>query len=210
MMRSLIASSAVALATVGISTVATFPAHAASLTPNPGTCNVSRVSFASQCAGVYGSQGNNFNPSSSDVLTALNDDNLFGNINDWKFDGRKESPAAFSPDSLGLTLKSLQKKSGTFEFSDIGAAYTNLAIGLKAGNRYALYFIPKGTYLSDTVFNWSTADLLNRNGNPAELSHMDVFYQVPTPAMLPALVGMGIAALRKKKEQNDQGNDSTV
>ncbi|WOB43933.1 PTPA-CTERM sorting domain-containing protein [Thermoleptolyngbya oregonensis NK1-22] len=37
-----------------------------------------------------------------------------------------------------------------------------------------------------------------------------MFYQVPTPAMLPGLVGMGLAALKKRKEQNDQDNDSTV
>ncbi|WP_420156358.1 PTPA-CTERM sorting domain-containing protein [Thermoleptolyngbya oregonensis] len=33
---------------------------------------------------------------------------------------------------------------------------------------------------------------------------------MPTPAMLPGLVGMGLAALKKRKEQNDQDNDSTV
>ncbi|WOB43932.1 hypothetical protein HNI00_12830 [Thermoleptolyngbya oregonensis NK1-22] len=91
MIRSLATGSAVALATVSISTITAFSAHAVSLTPNPATCNTSRVSFATQCAGVYGAPQNNANPQSSEVLTALNDDNLFGDINDWKFYVKREN-----------------------------------------------------------------------------------------------------------------------
>ncbi len=158
MIRSLVTGSAVALATVGISAMTAFSAHAVSLTPNPGTCNIGRVSSATQCAGVYGAPGNNANPNSSVVLTALNDDNLFGDINDWKFDRKAEGSSSSGPNSLGLTLTGLGLTSGTFSFSNIGSTYTNLVIGLKAGPRYALYFIPKGSYTLDTVFNWSTAD----------------------------------------------------
>lgn len=211
MMRTLITQSAVALVAVGASTLTAVSVQAASFLPNPGSCNVSQVSLSTQCAGIYGGPGNNFNPTPSEVLDALNNDDLFGDINDWRFDRRQQGSGSFGDNTLGLTLTGLGSTSGTFSFANIRPEITNLVIGLKAGTRYVLYFIPKNTYTANQVFNWSTSDLFQgqgQGGSPLALSNFNVFYQVPTPALLPGLIGMGVAALRKRRGESDDSAEA--
>lgn len=50
-------------------------------------------------------------------------------------------------------------------------------------------------------------------GGPKQVSHISVYYRagstpIPTPAILPGLIGMGVAAIRKKKQADGEIQDA--
>jgi len=84
---------------------------------------------------------------------------------------------------------------------------------MKAGPQYAY------NYFDGTVFSgtWDTSRFLVGNpsggGNQADMSHItmyvpDGFEPIPTPALLPGLIGMGAAALRKRKGEGDESAEA--
>jgi hypothetical protein len=103
----------------------------------------------------------------------------------------------------------LESLSGTWSLleSYFGSG-TPFVLAIKGANDYAY------NYFNGTVFSgtWDTERLLTPGPNPQQpsISHAtlyvaDNFRPVPTPALLPGLVGMGLAALRKKRtaDQDD-------
>ncbi len=87
-----------------------------------------------------------------------------------------------------------------------------LVISVKGGNGWSAYFFNPSTLANSFSGAWSTLGLLNGGGNQPELSHISAYYvkgqqpptPIPTPALLPGLIGMGLAAMRKKKAAQEK------
>ena len=100
-------------------------------------------------------------------------------------------------------------RTGDWLLSGLDSSVTSFILAVKAGNgtnataQSLLYYLFDD--LTVTSGDWSTFGLLNNGGRQPALSHMTVYTlsdatAVPTPAaVLPALFGMGTAAIRKKK-----------
>jgi hypothetical protein len=174
------------------------------------SCNAGLVESATQCVGVF--QGNNdvTNGGPADPATQIVSSGVFDGITDWTFSGKKDLPSGgTSTNVLGFSISPNQgNETGTFSFSNnaINWSLTSLAISLKGSTSYSIYYIPKGTFTSaPTGLDWNTLGLQTGGNNPKPgpgLSHASVYYNtVPTPALLPGLIGMGVAALRKRKAE---------
>jgi hypothetical protein len=89
-------------------------------------------------------------------------------------------------------------------------AKTNLAISLKGGPSYSIYYIAAGALTDASSINWNTLGIEKGNGDPGPgLSHASVYYNViPTPALLPGLIGMGVAAVRKRKGEAEESAEA--
>lgn len=136
----------------------------------------------------------------------------FFTASNWRFAGKSDGTLSpyFEPDK-GSPLK----YQGIYDFSDsplfdLLETATNVMLIFKSGNNTSLV-----GYLLDNRVNpyqgWWTTPFLNPPfplGNPAsrDVSHISVYYRtgsplaIPTPALLPGLIALGVGALRKKKQ----------
>lgn len=149
----------------------------------------------------------------------VNTDGLFG-FSDWNFAGKDENggilnmpPNDISPEFPGNVL------SGTYNLNTIvQASWTDVMLVLKGPNvpqmgmnpnrpeEYVGYLVAQdesGNWTGD----WATPFRNTNSGNEVGVSHISLYYRedgngtpIPTPALLPGLIGMGISALRKKKQ----------
>lgn len=103
---------------------------------------------------------------------------------------------------------------GTWLISDLSNDVTSFILGIKAGNgnqpesQSLLYY--KFDDLSVLSGDWSTFGLKNNGGNQPNMSHISVYTNsdgvpsaVPTPALLPGLISMGVAAMRKRRNEGE-------
>jgi len=141
----------------------------------------------------------------------------FFTASDWLFRGKSDVNlgAYFTPDKGSPTP-------GNYNLKGLFANVQNLAnvmLIFKSGNNTSLV-----GYLLDNRVNpfqgsWETPftkppfDLKNRKGNSIlsrDVSHISVYYRtgppvaVPTPALLPALIGLGFGVVRKKKQAEQE------
>lgn len=147
--------------------------------------------------GILPNMGCEVGSFSQDSPQNVNTDAFFGR-NDWNLLAKSDEPSGipfFNPGEGG---------SGTFDFSGLGIDFStyNVLVTFKAANEFPIvgYLATQasGTWLSPfTDFN--------SQGRPRvrDVSHISVFQSpraVPTPALLPGLIGMGVAALRKRQK----------
>ena len=128
----------------------------------------------------------------------------------WLFDSKTDAGGTDDkdPNILDITLTGIDGQSGTVSFANLNTQLTNLVLVPFGGNRYSAYYFEAGTY-DVSSFEWSTAGLQNQGGQQPNLSNFNVFTQtIPTPALLPGLIGMGAAALRKRKGEGDESAEA--
>jgi hypothetical protein len=182
-------------------------AEAALIVGNP-LCNISNVTGVVACAGSF--SGNDSNQQ-ADVLSQLV--SSFGSFTGaglWshntgtdKSDGPGFGPFTSNPEVTNGTL--------TFDTPQTGF----FAIALKAGPRFSLYLLNGGT-TGISSFNFNTIGTsTNPNGKAQDLSHASLYYfegedtePIPTPALLPGLIGLGIAGLRQRNGKAEETTDA--
>ena len=205
-MKKLLPAAAIA---IGL-TIAAAPAAQAA--PD---CEAASFSFTA-CSGSYtlsGGQNDVTNGGANNLATQqLNDENLFGDL-DWSF-GAKYDGNTSGANNEGFSVDGLGSTSGTFSFSDIDLATTDLAISLKSAKGYSLYYIEAGSISDASDIAWDTAGTsTNRKGKAQALSHISYYTRisaitpevekrlkkVPEPAAMSGLLAVGMAAALRKK-----------
>lgn len=199
MKETLLKMGVAASVAAGAFTIGLSPAQAVSFTTT--NCD---FSGAITCTSVITG-----NDSAGDLNDVVGEPAPFNGIT-WKFLSKINKPNT-TPDEGVTGIFSLtygdELKSGTWDLleSYFGSG-TPFVLAIKASNRYAY------NYFDGTVFSgtWDTSRFENNGGQQPDISHAtlyvaDNFRPVPTPALLPGLVGMGLAALRKKRtpDQDD-------
>lgn len=157
-----------------------------------------------------GSTNNDFVGGPNSAGYQVNVDSMFG-INTWLFAGKDNEGLNISPEFPGTS-----KTSGTWDISSfIQPNWTNIMLVLKggAGNNTQPNYV--GYLLDGTSGDWMTPFFTatgREAGNPKDVSHISLYYttgdttSVPTPALLPGLIGMGFAAWRKRKTNQSEAN----
>jgi hypothetical protein len=141
-----------------------------------------------------------------------NVESIFGGIWIRAFKTNANNTSAdevFTQGNLALTyIGGAPSQDGTWSISGLTASVNSVILAVKAGagnNASAqslIYY--KFDDLSVLSGGWSTFGLVNNGGNQPDLSHMTVYTStsgnaIPTPALLPGLLGLGAAVWRKRK-----------
>lgn len=167
---------------------------------NVGTCNIGTV--------------NNDNPLPGQV----NADLMFGK-SDWLFSAKDEGNQGDDLNFSGGTGGELNISSFIVALQNGGINFTDLMVVFKGGNgnnfntnNYVGYLLNRQSLAANpsTAITWVSPFVNTQNGNLRNVSHVSLYYRapddgvpIPTPALLPGLVGLGVAALRKKKADID-------
>lgn len=204
-------------------------AQAANLTSNPflgglglvvnqsPACTAGSVTGFADCVGSFNLQsGQNdvTNGASNNLASQVLATGVFGGIKNWTFNEKiNANGSTTGTDPLGFNWANVgeNQTSGQFNFSTFNSATTALVISLKSARDFSIYYIPVNALTGSTV-NWNMLGVaLNKNMKPQALSHASVYFNtvapptpVPTPALLPGLIGIGLAAMRKKKQSAAQ------
>lgn len=165
-------------------------AQAITLNASGPFCSNTDVSpTAVACSGSYDGNTND-----SNVLTTLT--GAFGGT--WSFNEAEKSDSA----GAGAFKSNVESTFGTLEFDN--SIFGKFVIGLKASNNVSFYLLDGGT-TGLSSFDFNTIGTSTNSQNTAQnLSHAALYRletgtPIPTPALLPGLIGMGVAALRKRK-----------
>lgn len=190
--------------------VSFFAASAAQAAPD---CEAASFTFSS-CAGSYTlgrGQNDVTNGGANDLATQLlNDDDIFGAL-DWtfgaKYDGKRSGDA-----STGFSVAGLNQTSGSFGFSNIDLATTDLAVSLKSAQGFSLYYFAAGTIADASAIAWDTAGTsTNSKGTAQALSHLSYYTRiakpptvakVPEPAAMAGLLAVGMAAVLQRRRHH--------
>ncbi|HEY9877420.1 MAG TPA: PTPA-CTERM sorting domain-containing protein [Leptolyngbyaceae cyanobacterium] len=140
---------------------------------------------------------------SQDSLSNVNTESFF-NISTWVLKAKSDENSGknfFSPTG---------GKEGTFDFSALGIDFTNNNVLVTFKGPNAFNFVG---YLATQATGTWYSPFVNDKGNVQDVSHMSIFTSaktqaVPTPALLPGLVGMGVAALRKRKGNAEESAEA--
>jgi hypothetical protein len=87
----------------------------------------------------------------------------------------------------------------TFDTFDFTATTATFLTGLE---RYKF----TGFFGDGTKAVGELAQLVEISGSPGVFGYSATFTAVPTPALLPGLIGLGVAALRRKNEESAEEN----
>ena len=136
----------------------------------------------------------------------VNEDQLFG-FSDWQFQGKDAESI-----DISNAFPAYNTLTGDYNLNSfVKDSWTNIMLVLKGGQgninpeNYVGYLVAQ-----DNTGNWTgtwTTPFMNKQGNDADVSHISLYYregtttEIPTPALLPGLIGMSVASLRKKKKQ---------
>ena len=180
------------------------------------SCANGLVTSATQCVGVIRGANDVKEGGPNDPATKIVSSGVFDGIQNWTFNAKIDlNPTEVTGlNPLGFSISTdKDAKTGTFSFANenINWSLTRLAISLKGGPSYSIYYIPAGTFTTaPTNLAWNTLGIETGGGSPGPgLSHASVYYDViPTPALLPGLIGMGAAALRKRKGEGDESAEA--
>lgn len=175
-------------------------AEAALISGAPPACtagNALSVLGATACSGSW--QGNDSNQQ-ADVLSELSA--AFGGTTgsgSWIHNTLTDKSDSLN---FGPFTSNPSGSTGTLMFDAAQKGY--FAVALKASNSFSLYLFNGGN-IGISSFNFTTAGTATNNqGKPQGLSHASLYYfdaqPVPTPALLPGLIGLGVAAVRRKKQ----------
>ncbi len=186
------------------------------------SCTKGTVTGASQCAGAYtlGAGENDVtNGAATNIATKLLNENggVFGGSSTWAFGNKYDGSFANNSNTQsGFKVTGLNTTAGSFGFSNINLATTDLAISLKSAKGFSLYYIKAGTITNPNQIAWNTfGTSVNNKGVGQALSHISYFTRmmptppppvrrVPEPAALSALLLVGaMATVRRKRRQAD-------
>lgn len=111
---------------------------------------------------------------------------------------------------FSVTYDSGARRSGTWMVNRNRTGFTPFVLALKAGPNVTFNYFD-GNSSNDFFGNWDTSRLPSGGPNSAGFSHATLWVPsdlvgIPTPAMLPGLIGLGVAALRKKKDQDSEAD----
>lgn len=136
----------------------------------------------------------------------VNVDELFG-FSDWNFLGKDEEGGSINISNAFPT----NTTTGEYNLNSFVQDYwTDVMLVLKGGNgkpirpqEYVGYLVAQDD-TGNWTGNWITPFINQNSNNPTGVSHISLYYRegitpVPTPALLPGLIGMGVASLRKRK-----------
>ena len=178
-------------------------------------CEEAATFTFSQCAGSYqlrGGQNDVTNGGADNLATQiLNDQDVFGETN-WDF-GAKHDGNVSGSDEAGLSVEGLGSSAGTFSFSNIDLATTDIAVSLKSSRGFSLYYFEAGTVSSLDEFEWNTEGTsVNQKGKAQGLSHLSYYTRtstipelekkirkVPEPAFISSLFIVGMVMLRRRQ-----------
>jgi hypothetical protein len=186
--------STASLAVIG--SIAVGEAEAALVGVSPVCTNGSALTAmepdAIACSGAW--QGNDANQQDH-VLAQLS--SAFGG-GPWSYIGTTNAGEISGPFSSvpGVATGTL-----TFDNPQVGF----FSIALKASNQFSLYLFNGGEAGISSIDFTTIGTSLNQEGQPQDLSHASLYRPggtpIPTPALLPGLIGMGLAAWRKRKSE---------
>lgn len=179
-----------------------------------------KVSTQNGCQIGTGNGGN-------DSLAAFNGQGLFDR-SDWKFAGKDDNGESLE-DQIGDNFTPGTSTSGTWDISALFDGFvipddwTDIALVLKGsgqvpgvdGKENFVAYLLSGVGPDDvfgTSDDWTgtwSSPFVNNNGRTQAVSHISLYYRnggepIPTPALLPGLVGLGVAALRKRKQEESE------
>lgn len=138
---------------------------------------------------------------SQDSAANVNADGIFG-FSDWNLLAKSDEPSGsdlFNP---------VKGKEGTFDFTRLGFDFSKdrILVTFKGANEFKYV----GYLLTASTGTWSSP-FTDRVDRIRDVSHISVFKSatpVPTPALLPGLIGMGVAALRKRKGEAEESTEA--
>lgn len=170
-----------------------------------GTCSIADVAAggvnAFSCQNFAGNDSN-----SQDFKTYL--DSVLGS---WSLLGKTDEPGTFAkPDYVqDINTKSNDDiQSGSWQLTK--SINSPFVVTVKASDFFSAYLF-KGLPSSINSGTFKVSGVTTDSGKPdkhAGLSHLSVYSSntqaVPTPALLPGLIGMGVAALRKRKGNSEE------
>ncbi|MBE9030770.1 PTPA-CTERM sorting domain-containing protein [filamentous cyanobacterium LEGE 11480] len=184
------------------------PASAMSL-----ACSAISPDVTSNVTGTSGCElgsANNDNP----IPGQVNNDMFFG-FDDWIFAGKDEGGGALE-DQIGVGYVPGTSTAGSYDISAVVQSnWSDVLLVFKGGNNSNPQRVVDGRTISSFVGyridptagftgDWTSPFSNTNNPNLKAVSHLSLYYRegtpaIPTPAMLPGLIGMGVAALRKRK-----------
>jgi hypothetical protein len=186
--------------------VSSTPANALSVTEGGTPCVGSGYNIADNVTGasaceIAGTANQDF--LNTDPLT-VNAESFFG-VSNWVFGGRTEYN-----DQTG--------QSGTYNITNPDrASWEAIMLIFKSGQGTRLV----GYLLQDDVYSgtWNTPFTsppfnFNGNANSRAVSHISIYYKpgsaepIPTPAMLPGLIGLGVATWRKHRANAKEASEA--
>jgi hypothetical protein len=173
------------------------PAHAAIV-----SCPLNISSLVSPSSGCeYSTTFDNDNPTSN-----VNAEGGFFDFTDWTRILKSDQGGTVVPDFFS----SSGGQSGTFDLTGTSASSAaNVMLIFKSGDNTTLV----GYLLNGLSGSWSSPfrdpPFTGLNANQIrDVSHISVYTRgsgaaIPTPALLPGIAGMGLALLRKKKQEQE-------
>lgn len=182
---------------VGIALVTAIaqPAHAAFI---KGTCNVADVKAGSSL--VNASACRNFDDNDNGFQARIN--SAFGLTgNTWNLLGKSDE----SGDPVN-NIKGETFQIGNWSLSSPTSVNSPFVVTLKAGDFFSAYLFQGLANIGSGTFNVAGVTTDDKNSNKhADLSHLSVFTSeptaIPTPALLPGLIGLGLGVWRKRQQQ---------
>ena len=182
------------------------------------TCDFSDVllggSNASKCFGQITDPKNDVGKEPT-LLTFLNENKLgFDYSGQWIAAGKEIQNGSGTENFANGEFTSTSEsdlKSGTWSLELDNQLIKALVISVKGGPGYSAYLFEPSNLKNVFSGDWTTLALENNGGQQPGLSHISAYYvtgegttEIPTPALLPGLIGMSVASLRKKKKQLDE------
>lgn len=212
---------ALAVATLAVGTLGTADSAKALSLGTP--CSIFSPNGPSIAKAVTPSFGCEIGTDNNDTVQKplqVNVDQIFG-FTDWRFLGKDEPGGTIDISPTFPSNTQNGNLSGTWNISPFTAPnWTDVMLVFKGGNGnpirpedYVSYLVRKAG--AGTLSGIWTSPFFNINsGNSTAVSHISLYYRegptaVPTPAaVLPALFGMGVAAVRKKKAASEVAQDA--
>ena len=176
---------------IALATAISQPAHAAFI---KGTCNVADVTAGPVLANA--SACKNFTGNDTGFEALIN--NAFGLTgNTWNLLGKSDQSGdpVVAPNGV---------QSGNWSLLSPTSVNSPFVVTVKASTFFSAYLFQGLTGVTSGTFNVAGVTTGN-NGQHANLSHLSVFTSeptaIPTPALLPGLIGLGLGVLRKRRQQ---------
>jgi hypothetical protein len=182
-------------------------AEAALVSAASPTCSINDIinPTATACSGSW--DGNDANQQTDVLAKLLADFGVNTGSGTWAFGGKSDD-ASNGP----FTSNPNTSNTGLLTFDTAKTGY--FAVALKASNSFSLYLLNGGTSgISSFDFN-TKGTATNSKEKSQDLSHASLYTfagsstPVPTPALLPGLIGMGVAALRKRKGEAEESAEA--
>lgn len=177
---------------IALATAIAQPAHAANF--SQGTCSLTDVKAGPSL--INASDCRNFDGNDNGFQALI--DSAFGLTgNTWNLLGKSDQSGdpVVAPNGV---------QSGNWSLLSPTSVNSPFVVTVKASTFFSAYLFQGLTGVTSGTFNVAGVTTGN-NGQHANLSHLSVFTSeptaIPTPALLPGLIGLGLGVLRKRRQQ---------